>query len=200
VITSFSHQGGPAEAGDLKLKVYRPTVDPAEYTVVGSAQMTMGANQLTTAPAHIPVQAGDTLGYARLAGSTMRCLFSTANATDVVRDAPGNDTADLGTTSFNPPAGSLRINISAVLEPDNDSDGLGDETEDMDDDNDGVADGSDSCPTTAGAGANGCAPAVTPLIPSVTPTPTTPRKKCKKRRAASDGAAVARKKCRKRRK
>jgi hypothetical protein len=190
VITSWSHQGGPNETGDLKLKVYRPTMNPAQYTVVGSSQQTMAANTLTTTNTQIPVQAGDTLGYTRLVGSVMWCLIQTANAGDMIDDAPSADTADGNTTTFSAPGSNLRINISAVLEPDGDADGLGDESQDNDDDNDAVADVNDNCPTQAGPASNGGCPL------ALSNPPAKSKKKCKKRKAR----AVSSKKCKKRKK
>jgi hypothetical protein len=137
VITAWTHEGesgGGGSGNQLKLKIYRPTMTANQFTVVGQSQaepLAAGTNSFTT---RIPVQAGDLLGYTRTSTSDIRCLFSTASSSDIVQDAPGMDTATGGTTLFNPTSvgsQSLRINMAAVLEPDADSDGFGDETQDQ---------------------------------------------------------------------
>jgi hypothetical protein len=132
VITSWNHQSGPDEAGQLELKIYRPTVDPTKYIVVGhSALVDLHPNALDGGLTRISVQAGDVLGYTRATSAVMHCLFPTASASDVVTDAGGIDTADGQQTTFSGPGSNLRINMAAVLEPDADHDGFGDETQDQ---------------------------------------------------------------------
>jgi Ca2+-binding RTX toxin-like protein len=72
---------------------------------------------------------------------------------------------------------------------------------DCDSDGDSVVDFLDSCPTTSGAGADGCVPPV--VTPPTQTTPTTPqapaattKKKCKKKKKHL-AASVAKKKCKK---
>jgi hypothetical protein len=131
VITSWSHEAGPDAGQTLKLKIYRPTANPNEHSVVGQSPFeTITASALNSFSTRIPVQAGDLLAYTRGPNTIMSCLFVTASAGDAVQDAPGADTADAATTSFSAPSTQLRINIAAVLEPDADGDGYGDESQD----------------------------------------------------------------------
>jgi len=72
---------------------------------------------------------------------------------------------------------------------------------DCDGDGDGALDFLDACPTTAGTGADGCAPpVVTPPLQTTPTTPTAPavQKKCKKKKHRA--ASVAKKKCKKKKK
>jgi hypothetical protein len=199
VITSWNHLSGPNESGQLKLKIYRATTTVTDYTVVGhSSYADLHPSALDGGLTRIPVQAGDLLGYTRSSGAVMHCLFPAA-AADVVKDASGADTADGLTTTFSTSNGSLRINISAVLEPDIDGDSYGDQSQDncpavsnpsqADTDGDGVGDACDNCPTVpnaaqADSNANGVGDACEPPSPpTATTTPTGERaaalRKCK---------------------
>lgn len=175
VITSWNHQGGNSETGQLKLKIYRPVpMSSTHYTVVGQSDyVDLHPNALDGGPTRIGVQEGDLLGYTRSATAVMHCLF-VAGIGDTVQDAAGADTAVGSTTVFSGPSGPLRINISAVLEPDADHDGFGDETQDQ-------------CPTNAST--QGPCP-VTPAS-AATGQRAAALRKCKKKRSAR-----ARRKCR----
>ncbi len=116
-IISWSHDANASTKTQLRLKVYRPTAEANEFTLIGeSALEPISPNQLNTFPTQIPVQAGDLLGYTRAANSEMRCLFSTTSPVDTVADAPSVDAPLGATTIFNSPGSNYRINISAVLE------------------------------------------------------------------------------------
>jgi IPT/TIG domain len=116
VITSWSNQADAMSHGEIKLKVYRPTAEPDRLTVVDeSAAETITPGQLNSFPTHIPVQAGDVLGSTRTPGTTMSTFFFTTTAGDMAAQASGADDPLGSTTSFAPPQGDVRLNISAVL-------------------------------------------------------------------------------------
>ena len=124
-------------------------------------------NRFTT---RIPVQAGDILGLSVLSGDASACVFQTIAALDHVRQGDGDP--GVNTTENFPDlvsGNNLRINVSAVLEPDSDHDGYGDETQDQ-------------CPSNAAT--QGPCPV------------TTKKKKCKKHKKHKSGAVIA-KKCKK---
>ncbi|HEX8689572.1 MAG TPA: hypothetical protein VF729_04945, partial [Solirubrobacterales bacterium] len=108
------------------LKVLRQT-GPNTVQIVGEApgNITGGANIFD---ARIPVQAGDRLG---LFGSspigTLFCEISGPNALGVFEGggSPGQ------TVLFTPFTSELRVPVAAILEPDADNDGFGDETQDL---------------------------------------------------------------------
>lgn len=167
VITSWSHNG-MANTGQLvKLKVFRPTADPLKFTVVGQSSVRPIVAGLQSFATRVPVTAGDVLGMVRTTTGELRCLFATASAQDKVSDDPTSDTAVGAQETFLAPNGSTRLNLSAVLEPDPDGDGFGDESQDNcpaipnapqtdtdadahgdacdpDDDNDGLSDDAES--------------------------------------------------------
>jgi hypothetical protein len=175
VITSWSHQGGASEAGQLKLKMYRVVTSPTLYTVVGQSSFTsMTPNVLIGGITRIPVQAGDVLGYTRAADSVMTCLINTVASGDVVRDAPGADTPDGMNTTFSSGSGQLRVNMTAVLEPDADHDDFGDETQD----------GCPTDPATQGGCGDTLAPATDTLAPA-TEVEKQPRKRIETTRKRS---------------
>jgi hypothetical protein len=149
VLTSWSFQASGTPP-DLKLIVARPTNDPTQFQVVGKSEiMTPTASMLTTdTDVSIPVLAGDILGF-RLSTSG-DCISSNGQTGYEMR----------GLTSAEPALNAFvtvgtgddrKLDISATLEPDADDDGLGDETQDLDDDADGVADLSDNCASVANA-------------------------------------------------
>ena len=126
-----------------------------------------------TFAARMPVIANDILGLMSLDGAPA-CLIQSASSSDLVDEG----TTDEPPGSFTLAASGLgneRVNVSARLEPDTDSDGFGDETQDQ-------------CPGVTGS-VNGC--------PAPTSAPTTPaKKKCKKKHKRSAESAK-KKKCKK---
>jgi hypothetical protein len=126
VITSWSHQA-PAAPGEIKLKVYR-AAGGNNFTAVGeSAFMTPVASQLNTYPARISVAAGDLLGLSTGAVSNP-CERNAIN--HQVNFNGGFDPPPGMTIFMTPDPTDRQLDISAVLEPDADGDGFGDETQD----------------------------------------------------------------------
>jgi hypothetical protein len=174
VITSWSFQAAATEAPPLKLKMLR-RVNATDFATVGDSQLetpTLGA--LTTWPTRIPVKAGDAPAE----------FYS--NSTLAYRDVPGFVTQE-DSTGVDPPPGttfsyesanpeSHQIDLAAVLEPDADHDGYGDETQ-------------DGCPTN---------PALHSGCGVKAPPPISKQRKCKKHKHHRS-AAIAKKKCKKKR-
>ena len=130
VVTSWSHNAKAGDGQVLKMKIWRQ-VTGLTYMVVGhDGPRPLSGGALNTFQTSIPVQPGDVLGInSQNAGAVSNaCLFS----------APGDpgplgnfgDTADGAQTTFITNANNFRVNATALLEPDCDNDGLGDETQD----------------------------------------------------------------------
>jgi hypothetical protein len=161
VITSWSTL--PATTGTHgELKVYRSTSDPLTWTVVGqSAEKRLTAGAVSTAATRVAVKAGDRIGV-RDGDNGGPCLFPATTDLD-----PGYGLFDFGSLSgddpglgtpvtfFDDSAAHKQVNIAAVLEPDVDGDGFGDETQDL-------------CPGSAGP-TMGCVPPSPPGPPAPGP-------------------------------
>jgi hypothetical protein len=126
----------------------------------------------------IPVQAGDVLGASAGAGLPA-CIFD-ATGDAVWLDPLRQDLADGGQAAFQPQANN-RLNLIAVVEPDADRDGFGDETQ-------------DHCLGAAGP-QTGCPVASTPTGPAGQRSAAL--KKCKKKAKKKDWTKKQLKKCNK---
>jgi hypothetical protein len=126
VITSWSFHAGN-QVAPTKLKVAHQVAGD-EYTVVGeSSPVTPATDQLNTFGTRIPVRSGDVIGLTILGTTPVPCAANSGSEYIVHAQAelpPGT------TATFFP--GQLRLNVSAVVEPDCDGDGTGDETQDGD--------------------------------------------------------------------
>ena len=173
VITSWTIAGNGLATGDVEFKVFRPP--GFDWLVVARSQSVPVPATATTATfaARMPVSANDILGLMSLDGAPA-CLIQSPSSSDLVEEG----TTDEPPGSFTHAASGLgneRVNVSARLEPDIDSDGFGDETQDQ-------------CPGVAGP-VNGC-PAPTSVPKAV------PKNKCKKKKH-KHAAQSAKKKCKK---
>ena len=120
VISSWQFQAAPASVPQIKFKVFRPN-GGSSFTVIGSSEVVApAANQLSSYPIRVPVLAGDVIGLATL--SAGHCA-ATGSLHFIVGDAA------VGTTQAYT-AGAGTIDVAAVVEPDIDGDGYGDETQD----------------------------------------------------------------------
>lgn len=145
VITSWAHRGNPT-GGLQKLKVFRYTNSGDVYTVIGESQLE-GSNpgEVTRFSTRIRVQSGDRLG---LWSGTQGNAMTFSGPSSLVRTGP-NDIAvnnNINFATFGSGNQDTRLNVTAVVEPDTDADGFGDESQD-DDDGDGVFRAADNCPT-----------------------------------------------------
>jgi hypothetical protein len=124
VISLWSFQAGASAPSPLKLKAAR-LVAGNDFTIIGeSAPETPSASALNTYPTRISVQAGDVIGfYIGVGGQCVRGLAGFKMHSRSGDYAPGT------TVTFNGPF-VFQLDISAILEPDVDNDGFGDETQD----------------------------------------------------------------------
>ena len=132
LITSWSFRANSdSPPTGMKLKVARP-VGGNDFRVLGQSSPHDPVAGMTNTydDVQIPVEAGDVIGY-YTAGDGV-CGDDTAGYSShyVTGDAPPSGSA----TTWNPVSvvPPYRINVSAVLEPDCDNDGLADETQDQD--------------------------------------------------------------------
>jgi hypothetical protein len=130
IITSWSFQSSSA-AGDspLRLKVGRH-VGGDNFTIVGESgtQAIPDLDAFNTYPTRIPVQAGDVIGLYAAPASVFYCARPATGY--VVGQGPFGSDVAVGAEATFSPVNDLQLGVSATLERDCDSDGLGDETQD----------------------------------------------------------------------
>jgi hypothetical protein len=129
VITSWSFQASAASVPELKFKVARPAGGNS-FTVVGEdGPQAPSAGVLNTFQTQIRVSAGDVIGFYR---STSGVIYRSSPPSGYsVQNASGDVPAGMP-TDFGSPLADSQIDLSARLEADCDSDGLGDESQDAD--------------------------------------------------------------------
>ena len=141
VVTSWAYHGPDITFPEtMALKMLRPA-GGTNFTVIGTSDVESplpGPNPFST---KIPVKEGDVLGlYIQHNGNTAYCQEAAPNPPfndgDKTREADGTqNVANGGTVSFGPLSATIteqsaRLDVAAVVEPDVDGDGLGDETQD----------------------------------------------------------------------
>ena len=182
VVTSWSTYGGSA-TGRLALVTMHPNLAGGAGAVTFDAKdvirdVAPGALN-TFSGVHLPIAAGGQIGLHVPFNAPGSCVFSVPAATDTYAFIIGNSNpGDAGTVGDTTGKGFSRVNASAVVEPDADVDGFGDETQDQ----------CSTDPSTQGS----CAVALTQ----------TKKKKCKKKRhrRQSAGSAKKHKRCHKKHK
>jgi hypothetical protein len=173
-LTSWSHNAAADVGQELTMKVFRKVADPLTYTVVGhDGPRPLTPSVVNTFQTSIPVKAGDVLGNNSKSPADNASYFP-APGESFIDIQPGLADGQMGTFVLRA-ADPLRLNVSAVLEPDADQDGSGDETQDQ-------------CPTNAAT--QGPCPV----------TPVTHKKKCKKHKKKHRSAESAKNKCKKKKK
>lgn len=136
VITSWSTKAGDAVGVSAKLKVFRATADPDSFLVVGQSAFRAITPSAVNGPfvARIAVLPGDIISaYPGPNGGP--CQFATPAGDDASLDRfrvpqSGPDAATGSAMAFFAPSTGARANVTAVLEPDADGDGFGDESQD----------------------------------------------------------------------
>ncbi|MEA2426631.1 MAG: hypothetical protein QOF37_259 [Thermoleophilaceae bacterium] len=125
VITSWSINAGTG-SGQAELRLYRATSSASQYVIAGvSGYQTLTTGRVNTFPTQIPVQAGDKLGLKINGNPEAAGAGGSGDIAGFVGDGSPGTSVSLGGT------GAARMNESAVLEPDADRDGFGDETQDQ---------------------------------------------------------------------
>ena len=133
VLTTWSFL--PASSGlttTLTLRVFRPTLDPEQFTVVadgGPLQTFAPGTGLQAFPTRVPVRAGDRIGINASAGTcasagTPGNTVRYRNSSTVPVTAPG------ATATYSVGPVFELLDIAAAWEPDADGDGYGDESQD----------------------------------------------------------------------
>jgi hypothetical protein len=115
----------PSSVGET-LKVFRAAADPLQFQLVGESAVGNIVSGLNNFETRIPVQAGDRFGITGAAIGTLYC--NTGSPVDKMGFAEGNIPPG-GTAAFKEKEGAQAA-VSAVIEPDADKDGFGDETQD----------------------------------------------------------------------
>jgi hypothetical protein len=131
VVTKWKVNSAVGTPVSQQLVILRPTGKPNEFlTVAESASVTIanGSNAFET---RISVQAGDRMGAApgSPGGPVPAGLYcATANPADSMGALTGDPA--IGSINTFPPNAGYQAAISAIVEPDADGDGFGDETQD----------------------------------------------------------------------
>lgn len=136
VITSWSAHASATAGRTLKLLVLRPSA--GTQFVVAQKDEVRALSQLsqvnTFTGMHLPIAVGDRLGLFVPPGQPLAdgdCGFLTGMAADLTVYPPGFGEPPVGASvDFSSSDATVRLNASAVVEPDADGDGFGDETQD----------------------------------------------------------------------
>jgi len=131
VITSWRHRGDAVTPGSGRLQLWTPTGDPDDFVLAGRSGV-----ETFTAGASNPgyeslTETADAVGRMLGLAATDGAGFTTGVLGDVYRfDGNPTDPVPGDLVGLFNPTSSLRVNVAASLEPDCDSDGFGDETQD----------------------------------------------------------------------
>jgi Ca2+-binding RTX toxin-like protein len=129
-IISWSHNAYASANQQITMKVWR-LVGGTTYRVVGhdGPRTINGPGLVSITGISVPVQSGDVIGLNSGTGAFVDCMFPAAG--DTMLYANPSDAQDGQEVTFTT-VPDRRPNISAVVEPDCDKDGLGDESQDPD--------------------------------------------------------------------
>jgi hypothetical protein len=109
-----------------RLKVLRPTADPLRFQVVGESDLEDTTGGLSSFDIGIPVQPGDRFGVSGKPGEgAIACPPRPGDVEGILAGDP-----PLGSTPSFAESEASQAAVSAIVEPDSDGDGYGDETQD----------------------------------------------------------------------
>ncbi len=127
VVTSWKVNSAFPEAVPERLAVFRPTGSAGSFQVVGESNEGSVGTGTNVFPTRIPVQAGDRMGLVAVTiDSPAYCL--TGNSDDHAWFFIGS--VGTGSPHLFAAGTEVRVPVVAVIEPDKDGDGYGDETQD----------------------------------------------------------------------
>lgn len=128
VITGW-RVGLTAGTGQAKLRLFSPVSTTAVTPVAESAVETILANSaLPPFQTRITAAGGEALGFSFNGDNTTAgCANIGVTASDVIAAGPAQN---IGVSEAVAPAANILANVSAILEPDADKDGFGDESQD----------------------------------------------------------------------
>jgi hypothetical protein len=129
VVTSWKVNLLGGESFATQLKVFRPTGAENQFQVVGESSIETAAPGPNTFLTRIPVQAGDRPGTSEGNESGKAFFCGTGKAADKVASVA--QVPPLGSVDTYTPFEGFQVGVLAVVEPDADGDGYGDETQDL---------------------------------------------------------------------
>lgn len=133
VVTSWSHVGGLTPQR-LKLKVARfAGPEPNRFRILGESgfQAPVPGQLNTYTDVRVAVEAGDVIGITATGGSGLCARDGPAAVGYQAHYAAGSDPAPGSAVLYTPTASNVQFDVSAVVEPDADGDGFGDESQDQ---------------------------------------------------------------------
>jgi hypothetical protein len=127
VITRWSFESGSNAPAEVRLKLARPAGE-GMFTITRQSARRNGPSPgaMETFNTREPVAGGELLGVYLTDGECTR------EAVDYDAHNAAGDQPPGSTTAYNNPMASAQLDVSAILEPDADNDGFGDETQDCD--------------------------------------------------------------------
>jgi hypothetical protein len=125
IVTSWRLKSLSGQTTPVRMGVFRP-VGPGSFLVAGASVQETAAFGVNSFPTRIPVQAGDRFGLIPVGASFFSCV--TGNSDDITWSYKGN--VEPGSTYQFAAGVQVRVPVVAVIEPDVDGDGFGDESQD----------------------------------------------------------------------
>jgi hypothetical protein len=127
VVTAWKVNSGLTATVPEFMAAFRPTGKAGTFEVIGESNQEDVKQGLNVFPTRIPVHAGDRFGPVPVGGESP-VFCSTGNSGDAAWSFPGS----VGVGSIHTYAAGVttRVPLVAVIEPDRDGDGYGDETQD----------------------------------------------------------------------
>lgn len=129
ILTSWGTTMPGAQSATVRLKIVQPGALPPQWVVLRQGDAVAAAPGVNSYSVRMPVTAGERIGLysATYAGA---CDAGPGSPDISATEKFGPDTAPGGTFNIDSSRANSRLALFAVIEPDVDSDGFGDETQD----------------------------------------------------------------------